>query len=189
MSMLKKFVVLFVAFAVMMLGACAKKINPSELAVGITPGETYYTQFSFFMEKNTFRTTNYRRGALIPINTPVTLVAIDSKHIELKLNENGMSLTVENDQKHTNDDVQQAFKKIFAKRRVDLGAFTPEERQNILNGQVTKGMGRKAVLAALGYPPANSTPSLQSNDWTYWSSRFDRFIVRFKGDKVDAIID
>jgi len=187
--MLKKSVVLLVAFAVMMSGACAKKINPGELAIGITPGDTYYTQFSFFVEKNAFRTTNYRRGALIPVNTPVTLVAIDSKQIELRMNENGAKLTVENDQKHTNDDVQQAFKKILGKRMVDLAAFTQEERQNILNGQAGKGMGRKAVLAALGPPPAIGTPSLQSNDWTYWASRYDRFIVRFKGGTVDAIID
>ena len=187
--MLRKSVVLLIVLALLMLGACAKKIKPGELATGIDIGDTYYTQFSFFVEKNTFRTTNYRRGALIPINTPVTPTAIDSKHIEIRLNENGQTITVENVQKHTNDDVQQAFKKILGSHMVNLAAFSPEERQNILSGQVGKGMGRKAILAALGYPPATSTPILQSNDWIYWASRFDRFIVRFKGDKVDAIIN
>ena len=185
--MLKKTILLLISFVVVVLGACAKPIKPNELASGITIGDTYYTQFSFFVEKNTFNTTNYRRGGLIPINTPVTLVAIDSKYIELSLKENGLKLTVENVQKHTNDDVQQAFKKIFGKRTVNLDDFTAEERQNILAGQVNKGMGRKAVLAALGYPPSMGTPILKSNDWTYWASRFDRFIVRFKNDKVDAI--
>lgn len=185
--MMKRLMLL--VLAVLALAACAQKIPPNELALGISTGSLYYTQFSLFEEKNTFRTTNYRKGVLIPINTPATLISIDSKHIELRLVDTGQPLTIENVQKHTGDDVQQAFKKILGKTRADLSRFTQQEQQNIRNGQVAKGMGRKAVLAAIGYPPITETRSLQSNDWTYWSSRFDRFIVHFKHDRVEAITD
>jgi hypothetical protein len=187
--MLKKLVFLLFITGSLLLGACAKKLNTNELAIGIAPGGTYYTQYSFYQEKSRFRTTNYRRGILIPVNTPATLVSIDSKRIELKLNKTGETLTIENAQKHTNDDVQQAFKKILDKRAVNLNAFTAAEQKNIMAGQVGKGMSRKAVLVALGYPPVTATPSLQSNDWIYWASRYDRFIVRFKNDKVEAIVN
>ena len=166
------------------LGACARQYKPGELASDIEIGGTYYTQFSLFEEKNEFRTTNYRRGALIPINTPVTLVSIDRKRIVVRLTENAQPLTVVNMQKHTGEDSQQAFRKIFGKRKVDLSRFSPEERESILAGQVRKGMSKKAVLAAIGYPPPSRTPSLRSDEWTYWSSRFDRFVVRFRNDKV-----
>ena len=171
------------------LGACARQYKPGELASDINIGGTYYTQFSLFEEKNEFRTTNYRRGVLIPINTPVTLVSIDKKRIAVKLAENGQPLTVVNMQKHTGEDSQQAFRKIFGKRKVELARFRPEERDGILAGQVRNGMSKKAVLAAIGYPPVTRTPSLQADEWTYWASRHDRFIVRFKHDQVVDLAD
>lgn len=189
--MFKKNMLLLLLFSFMFLTGCPKKFSSTEqtLPVGVNPGETYYTQFSLFQEKNNFRTTNYRRGGLIPINTPVSLVSMDSSDIVVKLRDSGQNLNIENVQKHTNEDIQQAFKKILDKRKVDLNQFSKEEQQNILAGQVTKGMRRKAVLAAIGYPPANSTPTLETSEWMYWNNRFDRFIVRFKGDVVEQIVN
>lgn len=186
--MYKTILMLFLALTVAGLAACAKKYKPGELGPGIQTGDLYYTQFSLFEEKGRYRTTNYRRGFLIPINTPVTLVAIDSKKIELK-NRSGQPLVIENVPKHTNDDIQAAFKKVLGKRKVDLEQFSPAEQKKILEGRVEKGMSRKAVLAALGYPPANSTPDLKGDEWTYWSNRYDRFIVRFKNDRVAEIVN
>jgi hypothetical protein len=37
-------------------------------------------------------------------------------------------------------------------------------------------MSRNAVLAAIGYPPQHATPSLSSDEWMYWATRYDRFI-------------
>lgn len=181
--------ILFVVIVLLGLSACAKQYKPGELAPGINPGGVYYTQFSLFQEKNRYRTTNYRRGFLVPINTPVTLVSIDSKHIELKLNQNGQPLTIENAPKHTNEDMQAAFKKILGKRKVVLEEFTDSEQKQIRDGKVAAGMSRKAVLAAIGYPPQTGTPTLNSDQWTYWSNRYDRFVVHFKGDKVSEIVN
>lgn len=171
------------------LNGCQRKLRPEELSSNIAAGGTYYTQFSLREEKNRFRTSNYRVGGLIPINTAVNLVSIDSKNIVVQIAKTGQPLTIENVPRHTNEDVQQAFQKILRKTRVNLDQFSPQERQNILDGQAAKGMSRKAVLAAIGYPPATSTPSLDSSEWTYWTNRFNRFIVRFKGDKVQEIVD
>lgn len=168
---------------------CRKPLKPSELPDNISMGEVYYTQFNMLQEKNHFRTTNYRVGSLVPINSPARLVSIDNKDIVVELLDTHQTLTIDNMQKHTNETTQQAFEKIFKETKVKLDSFTPEERKNILAAQVKKGMRRQAVLAAIGYPPANSTPSLEGSDWTYWANRFNRFIVRFKGDKVQDIVD
>ncbi|PZN83998.1 MAG: hypothetical protein DM484_03440 [Candidatus Methylumidiphilus alinenensis] len=179
----------FALILLSLLGACNKQIKPSELVPGIELGQFYYTQFSLFQEQNNFRTTNYRRGFLIPVNTRVSLVSISSKKAELKLADSGQPLTIENVPKHTNEDMQTAFKKIVGPRKVDIDTFSKAEQESILTGKVKKGMGRKAVLVAIGYPPQIETPSLDSNDWTYWSSRFNKFIVHFKNGKVDNIVD
>ena len=189
--MFKKTMLLLLLSSFILLIGCSKKFSSAEqtLPTGAQPGEIYYTQFSLFQEKNNFRTTNYRRGGLIPINTPVSLVSMDSKDIVVKFRDSGQTLNIENVQKHTNEDVQQAFKKILGKRMVDLSQFSKDEQQHILGGQVVKGMRRKAVLAAIGYPPASSTPTLETSEWMYWNNRWDRFIVRFKGDVVEQIVN
>ncbi|MCQ8105419.1 outer membrane protein assembly factor BamE [Methylomonas sp. SURF-2] len=172
-----------------LLTGCKKELKPDQLAPGVQTGQVYYTQFSLFQEKNNFRTTNYRKGILIPINTPVTLQAINSGQADLRLVESGQPLSIENVSKHTQEDMQTAFKKIAAPAKVDLSQFSAAEQEAILAGQVKKGMSRKAVLAAIGYPPLTETPTLNSNDWVYWKHRFDRFVVHFKNDKVDNIVD
>lgn len=180
---------LFFALALLLLSACSKQIKPNELPAGLQLGQTYYTQFSLFQEKNNFRTTNYRKGTLIPINTPVSLVSIDDDKANLKINNSGQSLTIENVQKFTKDDMPTALLKIAASKKVDLNRFSKEEQEKILAGKVAKGMSKKAVLAAIGYPPQHQTPSLDGNDWTYWSNLFNKFIVHFNNDKVENIVD
>jgi hypothetical protein len=187
--MFRKTIILTLLSLTVFLGACSKELKPNELVAGIQPGQTYYTQFSLFQEQNNFRTTNYRKGSLIPVNTKLTLLSINADKAELKLIETGQSLTIENVPKFTKDDMQTAFKKIAGLNKVNLNQFTSAEQGSILTGQVKKDMGKKAVLTAIGYPPQHVTPSLDSNDWTYWSNLFNRFIVHFKNGKVDSIVD
>lgn len=185
--MFRKTVILF-GLIFLLLG-CKKEIKPNELAEGVQPSQLYYTQFSLFQEKDNFRTTNYRKGTLIPINTRVSLVSINSGEAELRLVDTGQKLTIENVPKITKDDMQTAFKKIAGATEVDLNQFTKEERTNILTGKAQKGMSKNAVLAAMGYPPQHETPSLDGDMWTYWSNRFNKLVVNFKNGKVESIVD
>lgn len=179
---------LLLALSLAGLAGCSKKLKPEELLPGISLGGTYYTQFSLFQEKDRFRTTNYRIGRLIPINSAARLVSINKKEFVVQLLQNNQTLTVANNPDHTGEDIQQSFQKTLKKTQVNLDQFSPEERQRILDGEVKKGMSRKAVLAAIGYPPKIATPSLEGSDWTYWATRMNRFVVRFKGDKVLEIV-
>ncbi len=70
-----------------------------------------------------------------------------------------------------------------------LFCFSELRNFSIKNGTVAKGMRKKAVLVAIGYPPAIETMSLDSDQWTYWSSRFNKFIVYFRNGKVYKIVD
>lgn len=187
----KKFAIFLWLPLFLLFGACSKHVKPSDAsAPEATPAlQLYYTQFSLFQEENNFRTTNYRRGILIPINTPATLVSMDDDYAYVKLADTGQSLRIENVPKYTKDDMRTAFKKILGPSKVDLQGFSKLERESILIGKVRKDMSKKAVLAAIGYPPQHETPSLDGNDWTYWSARFNKFIVHFTNGKVDNIVD
>lgn len=172
----------------LMLGACQNARHPDAQAVS-EPSKVYYTQFALFQEKNRFRTTNYRRGVLVPINTAFTVTQMDADSAELRFLDNPQKLVIENVKKHTGEDMYTHFTKIASLAKLDLKQFTSEEQANIQAGKAAIGMSRKAVLAAIGYPPITETPTLKSDAWVYWGARFDRFVVHFKNDKVERIVD
>lgn len=169
------------------LAACSKKLDDSSLPPDIKVGGIYYTQVTMRYEKGRFLTTNYRLGALIPVNTQVSLNSISSDTIELDILPELTPMRVINVEKHTGNNITQIFVKLFAKDRLDLSGFSKLEKDNIDAGHVAPGMRKKAVIAAIGYPPITETPTLQSNRWTYWSSRFNRFVVEFIGDRVTRV--
>jgi hypothetical protein len=180
-------IILFLLLGLMI--GCKKNLSTDQPAVSVNPSQIYYTQFSLFQEKNRYRTTNYRKGILIPINTAFTVKDMGNDEAHFRLADSGQILEIENVRKHTGDDMQTAFKRMAAPTKVDLNRFSAAERDAILAGRVIKGMSREAVIAAIGYPPITETPTLDSNDWTYWAHRFNRFVVHFNLGKVEKVID
>jgi hypothetical protein len=176
----------FAVLAAILLVACN---SPGDAPAAEARDGTWYTLFTLRYEKDLYRTTNYRRGVLLPINTVVTIRSMGQNRIEAVVGDTGRTLTIENVEKHTAMTLEQAFAQVFGRQPVDLGRYGAAERQAIDQGRVEVGMRRDAVLAAIGPPPAVGTASLQSNEWTYWSSRFTTFRVRFDGDRVVEVID
>ena len=152
----------------------------------IKPG-TYYTQFALQLEHDTYQTINYRRGVLLPINTEVTLVSSGDKDIVVRIEPEGRQFTVKHNARDTHDTLDQAFAKLFALEPVDLSRFTELERKSIAAGRVAIGISKKAVLAAMGPPPASATTSLASLKWRYWNKDYASFSVWF--DKHGQVID
>ena len=169
--------------------SCNKVLKPEELPANIAVGATYYTQFVIRYENGTHLTTNFRRGASIPVNTPVKLLNITSKTIEVEVDNSSQKLLVKNVEKHTGDDVYRAFDKLFARKKVNLSKFTSLELDHIKSGTVANGMSKDAVIIAIGYPPITETTNLDSNLWVYWSGRFNKFNVHFKDGKVNKVED
>ena len=177
-------------FLVMLsLVSCNKALKPEQLPANIAVGDTYYTEFVIRYEKGTHLTTNFRRGASIPVNTPVKLLNITPKTIEVQVDNSSQKLVIKNVEKHTGDDVYRAFDKLFAKKKVNLSKFTELERQHIQSGTVADGMSKAAVIIAIGYPPITETMNLDSNPWVYWSGRYNRFNVHFKDGKVSGVVE
>ncbi len=175
---------------------CGADAQPGAAAQAVK-GETYYTQFSLYYDDLAHETTNYRTRTLVPINTPVTFVAVRTStpglkgertplqwpEIVVKLPE-GRELRIRNVKKYSGEELEGIFSRTLGKAKVDLSAFSEPERTSILEGQVEPGMSKAAVLRAMGFPPRHQTPSLTSNEWTYWRNRLASFVVRFRDDKV-----
>ncbi len=169
--------------------ACKKTLKPEELPGHISVANSYYTQFVIRYEKGTHATTNYRRGASIPVNTKVKLLDITAKTIKLEVENSAQPLIIKNIPKHTGKDIYQTFDDLFAKKKINLYNFNSLERRNIKNGTVAKGMRKKAVKVAIGYPPITETMNLDADTWVYWSARFNKFNVNFRNGKVSSVVD
>jgi len=180
---------LVLLFVMLSLVSCKKTLKPEELPPHIVIGNSYYTQFVIRYEKNVHLTSNFRRGGAIPVNTKVRLTKITSKTIEVELENSVKPLVIKNVPKHTGDDVFQAFDKLFSMKKLNLRKFNSKERRNIKNGTVAKGMRKKAVNVAIGYPPITYTMNLDADTWVYFSGRFNRFNVNFRNNKVSSIKD
>jgi hypothetical protein len=169
--------------------ACNKKLTTTELPVNISEGGVYYTQVVMHQEKNVYPTTNYQVGTAIPVNTQVKLLEITKKTISIQMGGSAQKLVVKNIPKHTGDEINQAFDKLFAKQKVDLSQFNKLEREHIAAGTVAVGMRKKAVTVAIGYPPSTRTANLGADSWVYWRHRYNTFAVNFKNGKVSQIVD
>jgi hypothetical protein len=179
---------IFILLGLSLVG-CNKKLAKNDLPVNATEGGNYYTQVVMHYEKNVYPTTNYQVGTAIPVNTQVKLLEMSDKTISIELVNSGQKITVKNLIKHTGDDIHQAFNKLFAQKKVDMSIFNRLETKNIEAGTVAKGMSKKAVKIAIGYPPTTRTSSLAADAWVYWRNRFNTFIVNFKNDKVTSVVD
>lgn len=149
-------------------------------------GQTYYTQFSLFHEGFSHRTTNYRKGILVSVNTEVTFLKAGKKDIQVRLLDGG-TLRIVNIPEFSGENINGIFARTFSTNKVDLSVFTQEERNAILSGSVEPGMSKASVVVALGYPPKHRTASLYSNQWRYWQNRFNTFVVHFADDKVTHV--
>jgi hypothetical protein len=67
--------------------------------------------------------------------------------------------------------------------RLKLKKVPARQVKLIEKGTVASGMSRDQVPMALGYPPADHTPSLESQTWTYPSG----LVVYFDGSRVTSV--
>lgn len=186
----RKPIALLVLCAMMLFATafCTTLIQAADKTELATAGQTLYTRYTLFYENHKHRTTNYRKGTLVPVNTVVKFVKADSDSIVVTLPD-GQDLTIENIQSYSGEGIEGIFSRTFSSKPLNLSVFNEMERKAIMAGEVKPGMRKAAVIVALGYPPKHKTASLELNQWQYWRNRFNTFIVYFEKNKVTSIKD
>jgi len=155
--------------------------------------KTYYTKTNIWYEhSNDILSTNYHRGAILPVGTKVSIHSIRDRRIRFTPEGSGQLFTLINSPKTSTITTEELFNKYFSTEPVGMGTgdyyqLTEVDRENIKNGTIAIGMSKKAVLMAYGYPPTHKTPLLTSDIWYYWYARLHKVNVYFKDDKVFKI--
>ena len=147
-------------------------------------GQNYFTRYSLHEEDGKYISTNYARGTLVPINTPVTLVALKKSKFVLKRLDTGAEITVENADKYTRKNAQEFAGLLLSSEKTPLDKLPAKVAEAVANGEMRKGMTKELVLLTRGYPPAHVTPSTDSDRWVYWSSRFVQQTIVFADGRL-----
>lgn len=133
--------------------------------------------------------TNYKMGPMIPVNSEVLLESAGRNAITFRFE--GEQVTLRNVSDRTLTNMEQLFRRYFGTEPVDLSSFTPFEQEQISKGTWAPGMSKAAVLVARGYPPADETPQLEADRWTFWKFQAGYVskteTVHFEAGKIVAI--
>lgn len=147
-------------------------------------GHDYFTRFSFNQEDNKYVTTNYARGSLVPINTPVKVLAMSGDKLVIKRLDNSTEIKVENVKKYSGKTINEVARLMLSEEKTPIEKLVPALTTAIRTGEMRKGMTKEQVLMARGYPPAHETPSIDGDRWVYWSSRFIKVTIVFANGRL-----
>lgn len=147
----------------------------------IMVGESYFTRYNFWYEHGVHVTTNYTRGALVPINTPVKLVSFTPRTMVLGLG-SGEFVAIQRIPEFTLRPLSDVASELLGTEPVPIEQLGDELAASIRRGEMRIGMTKEQVLMTRGYPPRHRTPSLEADRWVYWTSRFVTTGLVFQDD-------
>lgn len=125
---------------------------------------------------------------IVPPNTPMTIEDWRNGFIIHTQNAPKKKIYFIYDEGRMRMPVHVYIQQITAASPVSLEGLTPLDLEGVKAGKAMVGMTKDGVLTALGYPAQHRTPTLQSNEWTYWKNRFTTLVVVFdNGGVVTAI--
>lgn len=188
--------VLFVAWAV---SGC-RDSGPSPIKGDQTQktGKVMYNKYNIHVHYKNARdikahcanwTGPFSGHRIIPPNTPM-VVKPSPRGLILERTDNGEKISFIFSKKYMAMDKDAYIDTIFSAEKVPLDHFSAVDKQGIKSGTAIKGMTKEGVKAALGYPAAHKTPSLNDSEWIFWTNRFGTYAVIFdKNNRVSGTRD
>ncbi len=183
-----KFIVLAIA-SVFMTGCSSMQVMDQGRSM---MGETVYTQTNLHPDEENARlyAVNYQLDAVMPVCTQVRMDAVSDKLLEFTRMDTGRQYQYRN-HKAAAEAFPQHLARFFGFScpRDAISRLSPLDQRGIRLGKAQPGMSKRAVLFALGHPPRHVNPDpMNADSWTYWSNRFNRFLVHFDSQgKVSRI--
>jgi hypothetical protein len=136
-------------------------------------------------QRHRLYSTNYQQPGLIPFCTKVKIESVDKKEMVFRVLHTGQKYDYifHNSMR---DPIPTHLDKFFGKACDPKKVETMSEidRQGISQGRALPGMTKDGVILAIGYPPEHATPTLESDTWRYWRTRFATKLVYFANGKV-----
>lgn len=116
---------------------------------------------------------------IIPTGTEIQIKKHGRKGFVFTYDGGSKTVTFEFQEKMMGMNMDEYIELITSPEPVSYSGLSKQDQKGIADGKAYKGMTRKGVMIALGYPAAHKTPSLDSNTWVYWANRFRTVGVDF----------
>ena len=116
---------------------------------------------------------------VIPVGTKIQVTKKGRRGFVFTYDGGSKKVTFEYQKKRMGMSMDEYVELITSAKPVSYAKLSKQDRKGIADGKAYKGMTRKGVMAALGYPAAHRTPSLDANTWVYWANRFRTVGVDF----------
>jgi len=119
---------------------------------------------------------------IIPAGTKIDNIKYGWRGFTFTYDGGNKKVTFEFQKKRMGMSMEEYVEKITSDKPVKYTKLSKKDKKGIADGKAYKGMTKKGVMIALGYPAAHRTPSLDSNTWVYWGNRFRTIAVHFNDD-------
>jgi len=131
---------------------------------------------------------NYQQDGLIKVCSPVRIEEVSAKRMTFTVLSTGRRYEYIF-HRMEREPVEQHIGRYFGPRcpTETLQGLDAADVAGVQQGHVYQGMTRQGVILAVGYPPARTTPTLDSDVWRYWTSRFNSLEVYFQNGRVVGI--
>ena len=151
-------------------------------------GATVYTKTNLHPDEAAKRlyAVNYQQAGLIPLCTAVTVDEVQSDVMVFTVQDTGRQYHYIY-HKAAAEPFPDHLKRFFGFScpENEPASLSAIDQEGIRKGKALKGMSKRGVILAIGLPPRHVTPDTDRMDqWTYWSNRFNRFIVEFDDSGV-----
>jgi hypothetical protein len=182
----------FLAFACLALACAGSQPLVTPSGVDLTTAPVVYTLVNLHPDDERARlyAVNYQQPGLIPVCSEVKILGLKSNQMRFQVVKSGKEYSYINHKEAAGEPFNAHLLRFFGPEcdRKGIDRLNAADKAGVKAGTVSAGMTKQGVIFAVGYPPKNRTPDLTSNEWTYWKSRFDTFLVTFddKG-KVDGV--
>ena len=130
---------------------------------------------------------NCPNHGFLPYNT-VVRVGRYRRGFKLRVAETGELILVDAPRKYLGRKTTAEYLDlILSPNLVSYTDLSEIDQKGISSGKPIKGMSRKGIMIALGYPAPSFTPDLDADVWYYWNNRFVKCNVHFKDGVVEYI--
>lgn len=143
-------------------------------------------------ENKRLYSVNYQLPYLIPVCTEVMITKIKKKRMNFKIVKTGIEYEYNWHKKATPGGLKGNIVKYFGHEcpEEEIATLSETDQTGIKTGRASKGMTRRGLIIAMGYPPEHVTPDLDMDQWMYWMNRWNRNAIMFGEDgTVESIVN
>ena len=174
-----------------LIAGCGQLMVKTSQGKDITQISPLYTLVNLHPDSNKGRlyALNFQRAGLLPLCTEIEILSIKKKAMKFQVKSTGLKYSYIT-HRRIEGGLAEVIPTYFGGQcNTDkISSLSKLDRKGVRDGQVLKGMTKRGVEYAIGYPPKHRTPSRDLNTWVYWVNRYKTMSVTFNAKgKVESV--